>query len=373
MKEFIKVYNQIINEQLDLKPEYIGLNIFNIMNEWVESPDLLEFPKELQIELCKHLRKNFDYLYIISYKQIISILQKYDYEYLDDVIDGMKKYDAINKGYLILINANIDISENFENNKTLNFIKQNYNDIYDNALDIFSKIYNNKFADGLTIFHRDEYDPENTYTCIYINRNSFNNKDTLEHELTHFIKRVAKYQNKFPKTYSGLSVDKLNSRSIKGIDYISNIFKNLQFSEQVIYSIKELILRTCTDIEEQPIIKSIINNFIRTYEQDNTKHLINHKYKTINQIENLLNGDELIKFRLNWITAFLEKVNNHQIFKDNKQVIEQYFNQRQSNKNYQIEFILKYIIYLVFKYVYPEYDIDNIIKYNFKIFKFRDI
>ena len=101
MNNIINVYKELISKEIH--PEYIGLNIFNVLNEWVESPDLLQFPKELQIELCKNLRKHFDNLYIISYKKIIEILEKYDYDYVDDVINGMKKYDAINKEYLILI------------------------------------------------------------------------------------------------------------------------------------------------------------------------------------------------------------------------------------------------------------------------------
>ena len=94
MKKFLEMYNDII-QNFTSCPEYIGRNIFNIMNEWVESPDLVQFPKELQIELCKNLRKHFDNLYIISYKKIIEILEKYDYDYFDDVLAGMKKYDIV--------------------------------------------------------------------------------------------------------------------------------------------------------------------------------------------------------------------------------------------------------------------------------------
>ena len=123
MNKFIKAYNELIFDENKIKPEYIGLNIFNILNEWVESPDLLQFPKELQIDLCKNLRRHFDNLYIISYKKIIEILEKYDYDYVDDVICGMKKYDAINRGYLILISLAIDESTNLFNNKTLTINK----------------------------------------------------------------------------------------------------------------------------------------------------------------------------------------------------------------------------------------------------------
>ena len=42
-------------------------------------------------------------------EKIIEILEKYNYDYVDDVINGMKKYDAINKGYLILISLSVKI------------------------------------------------------------------------------------------------------------------------------------------------------------------------------------------------------------------------------------------------------------------------
>lgn len=370
MKNFINTYNEIL---VNDSKQYIGLNIFKILNEWVESPDLLEFPKELQIELCKNLRRRFNSLYIISYKKIIEILKKYDYEYTDDVIEGMKKYEAINRGYLILISAVIDENENILNNKTLNFIKENFNDAYDNAYNIFSKIYNNKYADGLTIFHRDEYDPENTYTCVYINRNSSNMKDTLEHEISHFIRRVAKYGNKFPKTYSGLTKEKFKNKNIQCVDYITNIFSKLNFSKEAIYGIKEIAIRAFTDIEEQPTINSIVNSFIRQYENDKNKFKVNYLNKTISQAESILKDDQLIEFRLKWLKEFLEKINSYKLFIDNKEKIEKYFSTINYSKNYKIEFILKCISYLCFKFNYKEYDIDKIIEHNFKNFKFRDI
>lgn len=372
MNKFLEIYNNIINDDT-LCPEYIGRNIFNIMNEWVESPNLVQFPKELQIELCKNLRKHFDNLYIISYKKIIEILEKYDYDYVDDVINGMKKYDVVNKGYLILICVKLDESDNLLSNKTLKFIKENFNDIYDNAYHIFSNIYNNRYADGLTVLHRDNYDPEDAYTCIYINRDCSNMKDTLEHELCHFIKRVANYQNKFPKTYSGLTVDKLRDRRLKCVDYIYNIFNSLGFSKEVCYALKELVLRTCTEDEEQNSINSIVNGIIRKYETDKTKFKINHLNKSIPQIEHLLSNKQLIEFRLSWLNNFLSGVNSYKFFKDNKNIIESYFSTRNYFKNYDIEFILKCVSYLCFKFNYPEYDIDKILTYNFKKFKFRDV
>lgn len=375
MKNFIQIYNKLLLEENNnyCYPEYIGLNIFNILNEWVESPDLLSFPKELQIELCKNLRKHFDNFFIISYKKIIDILKKYDYDYTDDVVDGMKKYDIVNSGYLILISLSIDESDDFINNKTLNFIKENFNDIYDNAYDIFANIYNNRYSDGLTIFHRDEYDPENSYTCIFINRNCSNLKDTLEHELTHFIKNVAKYGNKFPKTYSGLTTNKLKNKQIACVDFVYTLFKDLQFSDQTSYSIKEIALRVFTEREEQPTIKSIINSFIRAYENDKNKYEFNHLRKSIPQIENTSDRNKIIDFRINWLNNFLKNINSKNILKENRNLIEEYFSKRNYEKNYTIEFILKCISYLCFKENYPQYNIDNIIKENFKTFKFRDI
>jgi hypothetical protein len=54
-------------------------------------------------------------------------------------------------------------------------------------------------------------------------------------------------------------------------------------------------------------------------------------------------------------------------------VTNNYFSKKNYEKNYQIEFILKCISYLCFKKNYPEYDIDKIVKENFKRIKFRDI
>lgn len=373
MKEFIDAYRLILENAYPIKPEYMGMNMFKILNEWVESPDLIEFPKELQIELCKNIRKRHDNLSIISFKKIVEILEKYDYDYVDDVINGMKTFDALNRGCLVIISADVDENVNFIENGTLKFIKENFNDIYDIAYSIFSNLYNHRYADGLTVLHRDEFNPENTYNCIYLNRNASNMKDTLEHEVCHFIKNVAKSGNKFPKTYSGVTTNKIKSRQYECVVFLKDILKGLDFSDNALTLISEIAIRAFTDREEQPTIKSIVNAFIRRYEFDKDRYDINHASKRISQIEGIENKNDVLKFRFKWLDDFLQYVNSYQIFKDNKNHIEDYFSKSLREKDYEIDFLLKCMSYLCFKFQYPEYDIDEIIRENFKKFKFRDV
>ena len=67
IRELMDAYMLIIEDGSPVKPEYVGLNMFKLIGEWVESPDLLGFPKELQIELCKSIRRRHDGFFIISF------------------------------------------------------------------------------------------------------------------------------------------------------------------------------------------------------------------------------------------------------------------------------------------------------------------
>ena len=155
------------------------------------------------------------------------------------------------------------------------------------------------------------------------------------------------------KNMSGLTANKLKNKQIACVDFIYNLFKNLQFSDQTSYSIKEIALRVFTEREEQPTIKSIINSFIRNYENDKSKYEFNHLKKTIPQIENTSDRNKIINFRINWLNNFLENINSKNILKENKDLIEEYFSKKNYEKNYTIEFILKCISYLCFKENYP--------------------
>ena len=75
--------------------------------------------------------------------------------------------------------------------------------------------------------------------------------------------------------------------------------------------------------------------------------------KTIPQIENTSDRNKIIDFRINWLNNFLENINSKNILKENKDLIEEYFSNRNYEKNYTIEFILKCISYLCFKENYP--------------------
>ena len=371
--EFIEAYKLVLEDMSPFKPSYKGLNMFSILGEWTESPELLSFPKELQVELCKNLRKKHDSISFISFKKIIEILEKHGYDYADDVAEGLKKIDPSGHGALLLISADVDENEDFRENKTLKFIKDNFNDIYDNAYSVFSEVYNNRKADGLTVLHRDELEPGNAYCCIFLSRKAFSMKDTLEHELTHFIKNVASHNGKFPKTYSEVTPEKIKNRRYMCIVSLNNLLASVGLSHEAMSEIDQIAWRAFTAREEQPTIKSIVNAFIRRYETDKSFHAIGHNVLKVSQIEAAMSLEEIESFRLSWIRSLLEKISSGELFKESKDKLESYFFAAYREKDYEIEFLLKCMSYYCFKEQYPEYKIESIVEENFKKFKFRDV
>lgn len=343
--------------------QYVGLDVYDIIGEWVESPELTELPKALQIELCKSLRRFHDSISIISYEKILSILEDYDYPWAEDVKSSMKQFDSLHKSCLLLVSVDVDPSEDFRENKTLKFIKENYNDAYGNAYEIFMYIYNNKDAEGLTVFHRDEFDPANKFTCIFINRKAASMKDTLEHELTHFVKRVAMYSNKFPKTYSIHGDRKLVEKISENI---SKIFKAVGISStKLSYQLFKLVASKMMASEEHETAKSIINAVIRRYEKSSEKFNVNHKMLSISQIESSGSSDAIASTRIEWLKKFLRSLSSFEFFRENAGVLEEASPER--------DFYLKCITYVCFRECFPEYCIDKLLEENFKKFKFRDV
>ena len=77
-----------------LKP--IWTRQFNILNEYVEDPELTPVPKQVLIMFAKSLKTKQDSVKTFSYREIYEMLHEYDYEYSEEFKENLLKYEAFN-------------------------------------------------------------------------------------------------------------------------------------------------------------------------------------------------------------------------------------------------------------------------------------
>jgi len=384
MNKFNKLYLQIINEYAcpqnnkytkltkGLKNAYPiksnFLDTFNIINETIKSVELTPVPDEVLIECYKNLKEISTGCFKISYKTIDNIINNSDYLLSETFSICLQKYAKDSTGNLYIFKGIIPTFNDIINKdiKELEIFKRINNVINDEdrVYQFISNILNAKNPNGLTIIKRDLHIEKYKDCFIFINQINDNFKDTLEHEFTHFIQRICNFDPSLPKVYVHKIDNNLLKNFYKAIQQITSKFKNKINIDQYEYSLYQFLIDKLRSTEQHQTIKSMIKFFIRLYEKDTQKYVYNHKLLSINQIENKLNKEELIKFRLNWLNQFLSTFNT---FLN----LEKYLN-KEIEHTFDVKKELFYLIYLAVKYEYIEYDIDNILKYEFENFKFRD-
>ncbi len=163
----------------------------------------------------------------------------------------------------------------------------------------------------------------------------------------------------------------LNEKDVFKAQNILNQFKKHFKNKNFIIDLNLFLNNKLNKIEQHQTITSMIKFFIRTYEKSKNAYEINHKKYSIPQIENQTLNDMKLKIRLKWLDEFLLKINDYKIF-DYEQ-LEGYLNTRERIVTDEIQLQLMCLIYLYVKNVLIQYNIDEILKDEFKKFKFRKV
>lgn len=366
--------NDLFNELKSyMIPQRSFLNLCTLINETIKSVELTPVPDEVLIECYTNLKTISNGCYKISYEKIIEIVENSTYMLSDTFTNSLKKYANDITGNLFIIRTEIDESADYYNNKTFLKINSIIND-EERSFEFLASLLNNRNSNGLTIIKRN-IDIEEYKDClIFIKESNENFKDTVEHEFTHFIRRICKYDKSLPKTFE----HKINpSTSQKYFSIINKAFTSISNEQK--YMLYQFITDKLNNEDEQhQTIKSMIKFFIRRYEKDNKKYEVNHKLLSINQIESL----EITlksKFRKNWIETLLNRINSYEIFESEN--LKNYLNELKKSWEYEIRNIVQTndvileefsLLYLIVKNDFKEYDIDRLIYDEFKKFKFRD-
>lgn len=365
MNEFEKLYNKIIEESygniLKKFPINEDYDTFKIIDEIVQSNLLTPVPDALINEIMKNLFKQGRVMKI-SYIEIINLISDIDSETAQVLLSCLRRYAYDPSGNLHIILLNPDDEE-----ETKNVISKLIKNI-DNEEDAYFKIkrlLESRDSNGLTIL-RENLQFERFKDCvIYLNFKNKDWKDTLEHELKHFIQRICSFDKHLPMIMT------LNKNNIFKAQHILTSFKKHFKNKEFIIDLNLFLNNKLSKTEQHQTITSMIKFFIRTYEKSKNTYEINHKRYSISQIENQMPDEVKLKIRLKWLDEFLSKINNYTVF-DYEQ-LETYLNTRKRVVTEEIQLQLMCLIYLYVKNFLVQYDIDRILKNEFEKFKFRKV
>lgn len=365
MTEFEKLYNKIIDESygniLKKFPINEDYDTSKIIDEIVQSNLLTPVPDALINEIMKNLFKQGRVMKI-SYIEIINLISDIDSETAQVLLSCLRRYAYDPSGNLHIILLNPDDEE-----ETKNIISKLIKNI-DTEEDAYFKIkrlLESRDSNGLTIL-RENLQFERFKDCvIYLNFKNKDWKDTLEHELKHFIQRICSFDKHLPMIMT------LNKNDIFKAQHILTSFKDHFKNKEFIIDLNLFLNNKLSKTEQHQTITSMIKFFIRTYERSKNTYEINHKRYSISQIENQMSDEIKQKIRSKWLDEFLSKINNYTVF-DYEQ-LETYLNTRERITTDEIQLQLMCLIYLYVKNVLIQYDIDRILKNEFEKFKFRKV
>ncbi len=378
-----KLYKELIREDIDINSDNIKeltsslyqskfileqeyINGWKLVNEVVEDPELTPVPKNIFIDIAKKLCKEYS-IVKYSYKDLYQNLKKYDYEYYDEFKENLKKYSATNANLYVILSP-LDLKHSADSNKTIQLMKSSMSEA--DTYRLFQEIFRNVNASAFTLSEINLNSAVNKNSFIFLNRDKLGNKwkDTLEHELTHFIQRIVGFDKSLSKTLNNeFLYDELNNPifSQNLIDFIEDI-SNCSY----LYSgLTKFLLYIFKNTEQHTFVKNIINFIQREYEYDKSVYEINNKKLKISQIESL--NDIKMIFREKWIKNYLEWLNNN---KCKEWLKEKYIKYLKSNESHKFKKFLLYVAYYGIKLQLSDsYKIDEMILNHFKKFKFRDM
>lgn len=322
-----------------LKP--IWTRQFNILNEYVEDPELTPVPKQVLIMFAKSLKTKQDSVKTILYREIYEMLHEYDYEYSEEFKENLLKYEAFN-GHLTvaaiqnnekIIHEYLDDEFDFlKVNELVERMKANPTGIVDS--------WNRDLSEDVVVQKN---------VLIFLNRSLIIQgqdwKDSLEHELTHFIQRIVELDKSLKK-----KTEYFGQRSFDNTNELKeNIIKRTKLNKaHVDAMLNRFIEYEANPVEHDPSIKSCLNAFQRKYEREKPKIARNA-----------------------WLDAELKKIDSYFNELFDKQFLKDKGKIASSDEMFEHKWLFALLTYRLMKCF--GYDMDKKLKEHFKKFKFRDI
>lgn len=391
MTRFEEIYLRIINEMNSIsnaEPEFIDYNniedtysiitedTISIINEYVKDPELTPIPKDFLNVICSRVKYRRDNVTIISMKELYELLREYEYPFYNDFKDSLKTFSG-NLYIVMLFDRDFNFYSSPYFNKTFSFVNH-----YIKNTNVCTKICNellkNKHKNVDAFCSKTDNDLKNNEFfqnngLIFISLKGEFIKDSLEHELTHFVQKTVG----FNKT----------EQQIKQSNKFNNFINcDNKSAEHLIKWLKEYITENDFQLsrlmqffgvkfnsnELHQSIKAVLNGIQRIYEYGKLSYIseLDFSKNEINKEESNKN----LQFRLNWLNSFLLVINSNKFIENNlKPVILNLFKEEE-----QQEYLIKnrpyfiILLYFGFKIMFKDLKIDEKLKTHFNSFNFKD-
>lgn len=239
---------------------------FTLLNEYVEDPDLTPVPRQLLIDLVKDLRTKKDSLKTITYKEIYEKLDKYDYEYAEEFKENLLKYDAFDGHLTVAVLENVPKTIHKNLDKEFDFIK----------VDEMIKDLNASATGLIDSWSRDLSADEviQKNVVILLNRSLVSHgqswKDSLEHEMTHFIQRIVGLDKSLKRSSSYFGFDELKMQKFSSLK--NDILNRTSLDKsEVDANLNRFIMYVISPAEHDATLKSCLNAFQREFERSGEK------------------------------------------------------------------------------------------------------
>lgn len=306
MTKFEELYDKIINESYGnilSKLPFDGYDTSKIIDEIVKSNLLTPVPESLVEVIMNNLIKQ-GRIMKISYLEIIQLISDIDSQTAQVLLSCLRRYAYDSSGNLHIVL--LDITNEKETKTILSKLISNI-DNEENAFFKIKKLLENKNANGVTILKENLQFEQFKDCVIYLNFKNKDWKDTLEHELKHFIQRICSFDKHLPAIMTLDKHDVFTAQNI--LKPFKEHFKNKEFVIDLNLFLNNKLVKS----EQHQTITSIIKFFIRLYEKSNVTYEIEHKKYSISQIEYQMSDNIKQKIRLKWLNDFLNHVNNYSI------------------------------------------------------------
>lgn len=376
------IYPKILVESIDdpIDSVSFNLNLFNplllsnIIVEYVDQDDLNIIPKSIHNYICSKIDVKKESSFKISYKDLTNMLDK------NSIFKMMlQEYSVYDSGFLTIgvckpeleAFARVFKSDVMNDSRILNFYEMCKNGVT-----------------GLTLSSEPLLFSAMKNVCIWLNIDAIKSnsswKDTLSHELSHFVQRISNGTDKRLHEFDKILLKNQKNGTIQysnailpadWFDKVSDFCKSRfpfhsTMMKDYILLYSNMLAQSFVITERKTTIQNILNGFQRMFEQQNYKKK-KHFYRKLNQS---------VDTRLKWLHKFLTKINSPDFFKFNigKVILTQFYESSNDKLTSDFQTQMKYknsiliLQYIGVKLLIPEFQIDERLEKHFKSFKFRD-
>lgn len=342
-----------------------------ILNEYVKDPAFTPVPKQVLDEICSLAKFKKDNVVKISFRKIYELLEEYDYEYYNEFKSNLLQRSLYDGSLCIVLLFDVDRDNVMPLNRTYAFINS-YVEDEDASRRMLEEILKAGDVDALcSVSDQRRLDDWffNENAMIYVSLFGEFLKDSLEHELTHFVQRIVGLDKSLQKQFTKAEFGSFAMRDVQKAqilyDFISKLAEGDSDIQRMLIGFFQMKLNL-RELDQS--VKAILNGFQRIYEHNAFSFIseLDIDERRRNQLE--AKNDHSL--RMKWVKDLLVKIESNEFLND-------YLKPMLKQKNYDNEFFRKnrsfffVILYLGIKLIL-DFGIKEKVMQHFNEFKFRD-